>query len=479
MPQAHDHLTRQLYQEYHKQVSSSGDVKTYMHFGSVSRTNAVSQQELLTSYMKRMIDSILGDISQHGDCWLLQAISDYELPAIHVLDASAIMFIHTAVFEPENRPVLNTRSIPYTTQYSSSAGGLLYTDRRALSLTVDIRGERLLHHLCRALRLHARTLAMQGQLDAAQQEKAALNTRINELQDQLFGAQRELTQARKALQDSASAMLEDEKTRLLDEAKAKAAAILEEARAEHEAAEALSESLMRDRQAHEEAVAAAWAAQQERIAAEEAAMRQRAAAAAQVQTAAARETLCQEFAGVGDAAAYTQLRSDASDITLQAEQRMTQQLADFSESLGAVSGGLMQQLQQWRASLFRQDAGRLPGVYASLYAYTTRKLDKAAAEALTALDPERDAQVIDLIGSMQTKCAGMLVHLEAAMRDLGMELFTPASGEVYDDTLHLAAEELPGETVHACRVPGVRMAGENGMILRRAEVLTRPDSDEI
>ena len=103
MAQVHEHHTHQLYQEYHQCVHTTEEVQTYMHFGAVSRTNAASQTELLTGYMKAMIEAINHDINHLGECWLVQAILGHELPAIHVLDYSALVHVHTSLFSPIGR----------------------------------------------------------------------------------------------------------------------------------------------------------------------------------------------------------------------------------------------------------------------------------------------------------------------------------------------------------------------------------------
>lgn len=232
MAQPHEYLTYQLYQEYHKRVYSTRDVQTYMHFGAVSRTNAASQTELLTGYMKAMIEGIINDMNRFGDCWLLQAILGRELPAVHVLDYSALVYVHTSVFAPEEKPRLNTRSIPYTSEFSGSAGGLLYADPKAPSCTVDIREERLLHHQCRALQLYAQKRALLTRIEAFDAERNALNSQITGLNDRIFGLEHELAEARAALQDTASAVFAAERQKLLDAAQAQAQQLLDSAMGE-------------------------------------------------------------------------------------------------------------------------------------------------------------------------------------------------------------------------------------------------------
>lgn len=196
MVQANEFATYQLYQTYHKQVHSSDEAVTYLHFGAVSRTSPLSQSELLTNYMQEMINSLLTDVNFHGDSWLLRAIVGHELPAIHVLDFSAVAYVYSTLFCPDEAPVPDTRTIPYTSRFTRAPGGMRYDDRKTRTCTLDLRTTDELQPLCHALLMYARHRAMQDQLDSLTQERAALNSTINELRDQLFGLERELKAAR-------------------------------------------------------------------------------------------------------------------------------------------------------------------------------------------------------------------------------------------------------------------------------------------
>lgn len=197
MPQLHDFATYQVYQTYHKQVHVSRETHTYDHFAA-SRASELRQNELLTAYMQEMINAILQDVNERGDCWLLRAIVSHELPAIHVLDHSAIAYVYTAAFCPEETPRLDSRSIPYTGGFTASPGGLLYSDRRAKAFTLDLRSSEELHPLCHALLMYAGQQAMKAQVSRLTEEKNALHSQITRLNDQLLGLQRELASVHRA-----------------------------------------------------------------------------------------------------------------------------------------------------------------------------------------------------------------------------------------------------------------------------------------
>lgn len=198
MAQPTEFATYQLYQTYHKQVHASDEGATYLHFGAVNRTSPLSQSELLTGYMQQMIGSLLEDMNTRGDCWLLRAIAAHELPAIHVLDYSAVAYVYTAVFCPEEAPVPDTRTIPYTSRFTRAPGGMRYTDHNARTCTLDLRATDELQPLCQALLMHARNRAMQAQLDTLVRERNALGSTINELRDRIFGLEHALAAAQAA-----------------------------------------------------------------------------------------------------------------------------------------------------------------------------------------------------------------------------------------------------------------------------------------
>ncbi len=194
MAQLLDHATLQLYRTYHQQVFASRDTHTYDHFSS-GKAREMRQEALLTTYMQEMVNALLADVNTRGDCWLLRAIVTHELPAIHLLDHSAIAYVYATLFTPEEAPRLDTRSIPYTSGWSRSAGGMLYSDKRARSCIIDLRSSDVLHLLCHALLMYAAQKTQTDDIRRLTEEKNALNSRITQLNDQILGLQRELAAA--------------------------------------------------------------------------------------------------------------------------------------------------------------------------------------------------------------------------------------------------------------------------------------------
>lgn len=200
MHQPIEHATRELYETYHVPVNVQRDKRTYDHFAS-AHSRSLRQEQLLTAYMEQMIAAIARDVSTRGDCWLLRAIVQQELPAIHLLDRSAIACVYASIFTPDEQPRLDMRSIPYSAAFSSSAGGMRYADRHARTAVIDLRTDAALHPLCHALLTHARALACERQVAQLQEDALALNHRINALCDQLLGQEHTLHQLEQALSD--------------------------------------------------------------------------------------------------------------------------------------------------------------------------------------------------------------------------------------------------------------------------------------
>lgn len=196
MAQLLDHATCQVYETYHTPVSVLRDARTYDHFAS-GHSRTMRQPELLTTYMEQMINALLQDVNHQGDCWLLRSIVNHDIPAIHLLDHSAIACVYAMLFTPEEAPRPDTRSIPYSSGFSTTPGGMLYTDRRARSCVLDLRSDDLLHPLCHALLMYAERKAAADALEGMQEEKNALNSRITQLNDRILGLERELAALRR------------------------------------------------------------------------------------------------------------------------------------------------------------------------------------------------------------------------------------------------------------------------------------------
>ena len=195
MVQLSEHATLQVYQTYHTQVHISRDAQTYDHF-SAGRTTPQPQAQLLTGYMQAMISALLDDLNHQGDCWLLRAIVNHELPAIHLLDHSAIAYVYSTIFTPDETPRLDARSIPYSSGYSRSAGGMLYADRRAKGCVIDLRSSDALHLICHALLMYAAHKALADEVRRLTDEQTALNSCITQLNDRILGLERDLAASR-------------------------------------------------------------------------------------------------------------------------------------------------------------------------------------------------------------------------------------------------------------------------------------------
>lgn len=200
-----EHATWQLYETYHVPVNVQRDRRTYDHFAS-SHSRSMRQEQLLTTYMAEMIKAIRQDVHTHGDCWLLQAIVKHELPAIHLLDRSAIACVYAACFTPDEIAETDTRTIPYSTQCCATPGGMRYADRRARAYVIDLRSDAALQPLCHALLARAAQFQALKELQDILAQMRASHSVISELRDrsleqnrEIFRLQSELSTARLAL----------------------------------------------------------------------------------------------------------------------------------------------------------------------------------------------------------------------------------------------------------------------------------------
>ena len=191
MAQLIDHATYRLYETCHLPVHVLRDARTYDHFAS-EHSRSLRQAELLPSYLQQMIQALLSDINTRGDCWLLRAIVSREIPAIHLLDRSAIACVYARLFTPEEAPRLDEYAIPYSSAFSSAPGGMRYSDRHARGCVIDLRNDDMLHLICHALLMYAAQKALQAEVARLEEEKNVLNSRITRQSDRILGLEREL-----------------------------------------------------------------------------------------------------------------------------------------------------------------------------------------------------------------------------------------------------------------------------------------------
>lgn len=203
MPQLIDDATYQLYETYHIPVNVQRDLRTYDHFSS-NHSRTLRQEELLTGYLAKMIAAIRQDLNARGDCWLLRAIVQREVPAIHLLDHSAIAYVYASLFTPDELPRLDTRTIPYSSAYSASAGGMRFADRHAKGCVIDLRSDAMLHLLCHALLMYAEKKVMELQIAQLLESHNTLMGQITQLNDSVMGLQHQLMLATAALSTAAA-----------------------------------------------------------------------------------------------------------------------------------------------------------------------------------------------------------------------------------------------------------------------------------
>lgn len=206
MLQPTDELTLQLYETFHVSVNVQRDRRTYDHFTS-AHSRTMRQEQLLTTYLEQMTDAIREEISNSGNCWLLRAIIQQELPAIHLLDRSAIALVYASVFTPDEMPRLDARTIPYSASYSPSAGGMRFADRHARTTTIDLRTDAALHPLCHALLAYAQSLKQEAAVHLLEQQALDLQHHINSLRDHILGQERDIFTLEQALCDARGKIL--------------------------------------------------------------------------------------------------------------------------------------------------------------------------------------------------------------------------------------------------------------------------------
>ncbi|MBQ2953711.1 MAG: hypothetical protein IJE07_09175 [Clostridia bacterium] len=201
MNQPADQATLEVYQLYHVPVNVQRDRRTYDHFAS-AHSRTLRQEQLLTTYLQEMVAAITREVNEGSTCWLLQAIVRQELPAIHLLDRSAIACVYASVFTPQELPRLDTRSIPYSSAFSSSPGGMRYADRNARTAIVDLRADAALHPLCHALLAHARASEQALAASRSGEEARQMHHQLISAYDDALGLRQEIARLEQELAEA-------------------------------------------------------------------------------------------------------------------------------------------------------------------------------------------------------------------------------------------------------------------------------------
>lgn len=170
----------------------------------------------------------------------------------------------------------------------------------------------------------------------------------------------------------------------------------------------------------------------------------------------------------------TALGADMNRALEQLQQQLEQQL-------NQTRVGMLASLQQWRSSLYAYEYGPLVNVYLQL-AIKAESFERDALKAQTKeLTTEEARNMLAEHSISMNKLHNRMIR---AMDKLGLRLFTPQPGELFNSEMHSVNDEEDddiylGRIIEECEKPGVERIANGAVseILHRATVTLRPEAD--
>lgn len=193
-----------------------------------------------------------------------------------------------------------------------------------------------------------------------------------------------------------------------------------------------------------------------------------------------RQSLEQARADRGEA--IPGLKETVCGITTVAGAQMNRSLEEAIEQLTALKSGLLIDLNQWRAELYRCEYSPLIQFYTNFLTVSAQFEQDLCTEVTQPMTPEQKLTVL------QRHCARMNTlrnNLLRAMEAMGLRTFTPQPGEVFDSYLHAANDAQDddlynGQIIERCISPGIERVVNSQVtdVLQRATVQLRTEAEK-
>lgn len=181
------------------------------------------------------------------------------------------------------------------------------------------------------------------------------------------------------------------------------------------------------------------------------------------------------------AALAASLKDDICTVSTQVGASLNRDLEQLQEQLNQLRGNVIRDLQDWRTSLYQCEYGNLVNFYTTLNGFAN-SFERELREAECADNvPEEQKRIL---AEHSRKLNRLRANLINAMEPMGIRLFTPQKGELFNSYYHtINLEDNEDEDmfldheIQACLIPGIERVVNNQdvTVLRRAEVEVRKD----
>ena len=445
--------TKDIYQQYHTIIPGVWGPKEVL---DIPNSFLYSEREIGNTYIQKMKDAAIKEVEETNNCWLLNwMLSEYEETpeaSFFAWDVNALagMVNH---YQPGTFPSSNNGALlPFVDiPWEGSSRTRLKLDREVYQIlkafSESLRKPRGIPIDGTPSR-NSDSVVKNGRAPGAVRSNADDSSKDIRKREETMKKNEELLKEAEA-----------EKKRIIDEARNQAETVRREAESERDRilseAHAYAAKIRQDAEISKKSI-------QESVKTD-------------YLEAMARDAYIAEGSDPDSAAEYTRIREDLRESILQLRDDTKESLQDtvtaLEDKLTAFKDNLTSLNRQIRETLYSADFKQLALFYYDLYQYTNRNLDQLK-EKLDQEDPAYDALAKQL-DSQQATLVRFLKKLERVMSHLGLIFYRPDPGDLCDDVLHQDEYEedtISGLPILRCVSPGIRVEGENGVILITAGV---------
>ena len=177
------------------------------------------------------------------------------------------------------------------------------------------------------------------------------------------------------------------------------------------------------------------------------------------------------------------LKEQICQQTTTAGADMAQLLDDTLTQLTALKNGFFTGLQDWRASLYKAEYGPLINCYNNLLMLISG-FDRDIAAEQQRLGDAPAGPELTVLQQHSNKMEKFRINMERAMLALGLRVFRPAEGDLFDSYAHATDDEEDDDSYNGCAIarcvrPGIirTVNSANEEVLHRATVVISRPSD--
>lgn len=176
------------------------------------------------------------------------------------------------------------------------------------------------------------------------------------------------------------------------------------------------------------------------------------------------------------------LKEDACTVSTTVGAKLNRDLEQLQEQINQLRSNVTLDLQQWRASLYQCEYGKLVNFYNTLSGYANsfeRELREAECDDIVS---EEMKKVLREHSRKMNRLRNILI---GAMEPMGLRTFTPRKGELFNSYYHATNDEEDDDVfldheIERCLKPGIeRVVNDREVaVLLRASVEVRKDEQK-